>query len=135
MNVSRSSAETWAEWFRCLGDPSRILILNVLTTARRPMTVGEIVDQLDIGQSTVSHHLSLLEETCFVFVERQGTASYFRINDACLECFPSTAEVIMGRVPRGRSNEPVPWARQRPTQESKTSRRRKQAGSAQRSAM
>ena len=60
MNVDRRSAEVWASWFRCLGDPSRVLLLNRLALARRPMTVGELVSEADIGQSTVSHHLAKL---------------------------------------------------------------------------
>jgi DNA-binding transcriptional ArsR family regulator len=100
MTVDRGSAEVWASWFRALGDASRVLILNRLALARRPMTVGEIVDAVDVGQSTVSHHLKLLAETGFVHVERQGNASLFRVNERCLEVFPSAAEVVMGQLPR-----------------------------------
>ncbi len=126
MNVDRASATVWAEWFRCLSDPSRILILNLLARAKKPMAVGEIVDQLDIGQSTVSHHLKVLADTCFVRVDREGTASYFNINERCLECFPSAAELIMGRLPRpgtSRQNR-VPWSvdRQRASSASAGSR-------------
>jgi len=35
------------------------------------MSVGEIVDAVDVGQSTVSHHLKLLADTGFVLVERR----------------------------------------------------------------
>ena len=66
-------ATTWAGWFKALGDPTRILILHLLATEARPMTAGEIVDALDVGQSTMSHHLQILGETCFVHVERVGT--------------------------------------------------------------
>jgi DNA-binding transcriptional ArsR family regulator len=83
-----------------LGDASRVLILNRLACARRPMTVGEIVDSVDVGQSTVSHHLKVLAETGFVLVDRQGNASWYRVNDRCLAVFPSAAEVVMGRLPR-----------------------------------
>lgn len=107
MDVDRGSAEVWASWFRALGDASRVLILNQLAVARGPMTVGEIVDALDIGQSTVSHHLKLLAETGFVLVERRGTASLYRVNERCLEAFPSAAEVVMGRLPR---YDPTPAA-------------------------
>jgi ArsR family transcriptional regulator, arsenate/arsenite/antimonite-responsive transcriptional repressor len=100
MEVDRASAEVWAGWFRALGDASRLLILNQLACARRPMTVGELVDAVDIGQSTVSHHLKLLAETGFVLVDRRGTTSWFRVNERCLEVFPSAAEVVMGRLPR-----------------------------------
>ena len=52
MTVERDQAETWASWFRALGDPSRIVILNLLATAARPMSVGEIVGELDLAQSS-----------------------------------------------------------------------------------
>jgi DNA-binding transcriptional ArsR family regulator len=97
--VSREDASTWAGWFKALGDPTRILILNLLATEARPMTTGEVVEAMDVGQSTVSHHLQILGETCFVHVERTGTQSWWRINDRCLACFPSAAELIMGRLP------------------------------------
>jgi DNA-binding transcriptional ArsR family regulator len=97
--VSRDDASTWAGWFKALGDPTRILILNLLATEARPMTTGEVVEAMDVGQSTVSHHLQILGETCFVLVERIGTQSWWRINDRCLDCFPSAAELIMGRLP------------------------------------
>ena len=112
MKVRRDTAEVWARWFRALGDPSRILILNLLATTRRPMAVQEIVDRLDVGQSTVSHHLKTLSETGFVLVEREGTSSRYRVNDRCLECFPSAADVVMGLLPRYRSKKeqvPAPW--------------------------
>jgi DNA-binding transcriptional ArsR family regulator len=100
MDVDRGSADVWASWFRALGNASRVLILNQLALARRPMTVGEIVDAVDVGQSTVSHHLKLLAGTGFVLVERRGTASLYRVNERCLEVFPSVAEVVMGQLPR-----------------------------------
>ena len=107
MKVDRASAEVWASWFRALGDPTRVLILNELAVARREMSVGEIVEAVDVGQSTVSHHLRLLTDTGFVLVERRGNASWFRVNERCLECFPSAAEVVMGQLPR---YDPTPAA-------------------------
>ncbi len=100
MEVDRSSAEVWASWFRCLGDPSRVLLLNRLALARRPMMVGELVKGIDIGQPTVSYHLKVLAETGFVLMERRGNTSLFSVNERCLERFPSAAELIMGVLPR-----------------------------------
>jgi DNA-binding transcriptional ArsR family regulator len=100
MTVDRASAEVWASWFRALGDASRVLILNQLAVAQRPMTVGDIVAVVDVGQSTVSHHLKLLADTGFVLVERRGNSSLYRVNQRCLEVFPSAAEVVMGQLPR-----------------------------------
>jgi DNA-binding transcriptional ArsR family regulator len=113
MKVDRASAEVWASWFRALGDATRVLILNQLAVARRPMTVGEIVDAVDVGQSTVSHHLKVLADTGFVHVERRGNASLYRVNERCLDCFPSAAEVVMGQLPRC---DPSPAGRAAPWQ-------------------
>ena len=99
MNVTRLDAEIWGTWFRALGDPTRLLILNLLATEGRSMTVGEITDRLDVGQSTVSHHLSILAEVRFVLVERVGTASFWQVNERCLECFPDAAGLVLGKVP------------------------------------
>jgi DNA-binding transcriptional ArsR family regulator len=100
MDVDRASAEVWASWFRCLGDASRVLILNRLAVARRPMSVGEVVEAVDIGQPTVSHHLKILAEVGFVLVEQQANTRLYRVNEHCLGMFPSAAEVVMGQLPR-----------------------------------
>ncbi|GAA1964908.1 metalloregulator ArsR/SmtB family transcription factor [Catenulispora subtropica] len=95
--IDRTTAETYATWFRALSDPTRIQVLNLLAVTGRPMTVGEITAALPIGQSTVSHHLKTLTETRFVLVEPVGTANLYRVNERCLTCFPSAADAVMGR--------------------------------------
>ena len=100
MEVDRASAEVWAGWFRSLGDASRVLILNRLAVAREPMSVGEIVEAVDIAQPTVSHHLKVLAEVGFVHVEQKANTRLYRVNENCLAMFPSAAEVVMGRLPR-----------------------------------
>jgi DNA-binding transcriptional ArsR family regulator len=107
--LDRDLAETYAGWFRALSDPSRVQILHLLASAGRPMPVGEIVRRVHIGQSTVSHHLAVLAETRFVLVEKAGTARLYRVNEACVRCFPSAADVVMGRIPA--AVEEVPRAR------------------------
>jgi DNA-binding transcriptional ArsR family regulator len=58
---------------------------------------------LDVGQSTASEHLKILAGVGFVLAERRGAAAYYRVNGACVRCFPSAADIVMGR--------PVPAAR------------------------
>jgi DNA-binding transcriptional ArsR family regulator len=107
--LDRDLAETYAGWFRALSDPSRVQILHLLAATGRPMPVGEIVGCVHIGQSTVSHHLAVLAQTRFVLVEKAGTARLYRVNEACIRCFPSAADVVMGRIPA--TAEEVPLAR------------------------
>jgi DNA-binding transcriptional ArsR family regulator len=113
MILQREQAELYASWFRCLADPTRIQILNLLARERRPLTVGEIVSALEVGQSTVSEHLRRLAETCFVLVEHQGTSSLFRINESCIACFPSAAELVMGEARVDSLPSPRPGATSR----------------------
>ena len=89
MMVARDRAELFAGWFRCLADPTRIQILSLLASERRPMTVGEIVAAMDVGQSTVSEHLRRLAETCFVHVEHRGTASGAEMGEVEAEALPT----------------------------------------------
>jgi DNA-binding transcriptional ArsR family regulator len=97
--MDRELAETYAGWFRVLADPTRVQILSLLSTSGTAMSVGAIVDQVGVGQSTVSHHLKLLAEARFVDVEHKNTFSLYRVNRTCLTCFPSAADVVMGRRP------------------------------------
>jgi DNA-binding transcriptional ArsR family regulator len=52
---------------------------------------------MGLAQSTVSQHLKVLAEVRFVLVEPVGNARHYRINDACIRCFPSAADLVMGR--------------------------------------
>jgi DNA-binding transcriptional ArsR family regulator len=95
--LDTATATEYARWFRALADGTRVEIVSLLARAARPMSVGEIVGLVGVGQSTVSHHLKILAEARFVLVQRRGTASLYRINEACVECFPTAADVVMGR--------------------------------------
>jgi DNA-binding transcriptional ArsR family regulator len=95
--LDRSIAEEYASWFRALADPSRVQIVEYLTRQARPMPVGEIVAAVALAQSTVSQHLKILTDVRFVLVEAVGTARHYRINTRCIDCFPSAADVVMGR--------------------------------------
>ncbi|WP_326822841.1 ArsR/SmtB family transcription factor [Streptosporangium sp. NBC_01756] len=94
--LEREAAKEYATWFKALADATRIQIVSLLARRHEPMTVGEIVSAVGIGQSTVSHHLKILSEVRFVLVERRGTASLYRINEDCVSCFPTAADVVMG---------------------------------------
>src|SRR4051812_14599960 len=95
--LNRPTAVEYATWFKALADATRIQIVSLLARRGEPMTVGEIVEAVDVGQSTVSAHLKVLAEVRFVLVDQHGTARYYRINEACVSCFPTAADVVMGR--------------------------------------
>jgi Predicted transcriptional regulators len=95
--LDRATAAKYAGWFKALADATRIQIVTLLARAQAPMAVKEIVAAVEVGQSTVSAHLRVLAEVGFVLVEHRGTASLYRINDACVAAFPTAADVVMGR--------------------------------------
>jgi DNA-binding transcriptional ArsR family regulator len=95
--LDRPTAAEYASWFRALADPTRIQIVSLLARAGEPMNVGQIVAAVDVGQSTVSAHLKVLADVRFVLADHRGTATYYRVNDACVECFPTAADIVMGR--------------------------------------
>jgi DNA-binding transcriptional ArsR family regulator len=95
--LDRQSAQEYASWFRALADPTRVQLVEFLARSNRPMSVGELVAEMGLAQSTVSQHLKVLAEVRFVLVEPVGNARHYRINDNCITCFPSAADLIMGR--------------------------------------
>ena len=95
--LGRAVAQMYATWFQALADGTRVQIVSLLARSAEPMTVGQIVAAVPVGQSTVSAHLRKLAEVGFVLAEHRGTASLYRINDDCVKCFPSAADVVMSR--------------------------------------
>ena len=95
--LDRATAQEYASWFRALADASRVQIVEYLARHGRPMSVGELVAAVGLAQSTVSQHLKVLTEVRFVLVEPVGNARHYRINERCIACFPSAADVVMGK--------------------------------------
>lgn len=95
--MDRGEAEEYASWFRCLADATRLELLHVLAVSARPMTIGELVDAVDVGQSTVSGHVRRLADQEFVDVRRRAATTYVCVNEECLTALPAAAAVIMGQ--------------------------------------
>lgn len=95
--LPRATAEAYASWFKALADPTRVQIVEYLARQQRALSVGQLVEAIGLAQSTVSQHLKVLADVRFVLIEPVGTARHYRINDRCVHCFPSAADVVMGR--------------------------------------
>jgi L-amino acid N-acyltransferase YncA/DNA-binding transcriptional ArsR family regulator len=89
-------AATYAEWFACLADPTRVRTLHAVAAAGTPVTIGELTEQLGISQSTCSHHVRKLADTGFVRVRKAGTATMVTVNASCCIGLPQAADVVMG---------------------------------------
>jgi DNA-binding transcriptional ArsR family regulator len=68
--------------FRALSDPTRLRL--VLRLMHEPCNVTNLVQALDLPQSTVSRHLSVLRGARLVVSERRGASSVYRMADAHL---------------------------------------------------
>jgi DNA-binding transcriptional ArsR family regulator len=69
-----------AKYFRGLGDPSRLRILELLRDEGE-LRVGELVERLGLPQPKVSNHLACLRWCGFIEARREGRTVYNRIAD------------------------------------------------------
>jgi L-amino acid N-acyltransferase YncA/DNA-binding transcriptional ArsR family regulator len=99
MTLAPGIAETYAEWFATLSDPTRVRLLHTVATAPNgSLKVGELADLLGVSQSTSSHHVRKLAEVGFLLVQKVGTSSVVSVNQACCTGLPHAADVIMGSL-------------------------------------
>ena len=68
-----------AEFFRVLGHPVRIRLLQLLREGDR--TVGALQAALALDSSGVSQHLAALRKQGLVTSRREGTSVYYRVKD------------------------------------------------------
>ncbi|MGS2809168.1 helix-turn-helix domain-containing GNAT family N-acetyltransferase [Nocardia sp. MW-W600-9] len=89
-------ATTYAEWFACLADPTRVRLLHLVATRPAGITVRELTDALDITQPTVSHHVRKLADVGFVTTHKSGTSTIVAVNPTCCTGLPHAADAVMG---------------------------------------
>ena len=71
-----------SKFFKALSDSTRREILRLLE--RHPRSVGEIVDNFQLSQPTISRHLSVLREADLVVDQRRGQHVIYRLNAGTL---------------------------------------------------
>lgn len=79
VEAERLQAELDARFFRALGDPTRVRILEYLLEGER--SVGEIVELLGAPQSSVSMHLGCLRWCGYVSTRKEGRHVYYQVTD------------------------------------------------------
>ncbi|GAA3671119.1 metalloregulator ArsR/SmtB family transcription factor [Nocardioides ginsengisoli] len=70
--------QTKAEFFRTLGHPARIRILELL--AERDHAVHELLEQIAIEPSNLSQQLAVLRRTALVVSRREGSEVVYSIS-------------------------------------------------------
>ena len=64
--------------FKALADPTRVAIVNRLAGAEE-VCVCAFVNELELSQPTISHHLRILREAGLIEASRRGTWAYYRL--------------------------------------------------------
>jgi DNA-binding transcriptional ArsR family regulator len=72
--------ELVAKYFRALGDPTRLRLLEALASGDE-QSVGDLVARLDLPQPQVSKHLACLRWCGFVATRREHRRVLYRLAD------------------------------------------------------
>jgi ArsR family transcriptional regulator len=76
----------YADMFSAMGTEARLRIMQLLLSAHPDgMVVGEIQEDLDIPNSTLSHHLDKLRNEGLVDVRRESTFLRYTANTEALQ--------------------------------------------------
>jgi ArsR family transcriptional regulator len=76
----------YADMFSAMGTEARLRIMQLLLSAHpEGLVVGEIQEELDIPNSTLSHHLDKLRNEGLVEVRRQSTFLRYTANTEALQ--------------------------------------------------
>ena len=110
LHADEASALTAAgELFQCFSDPSRLVILQHLQLGEH--RVVDLVEHLDLSQSTVSKHLAHLKQAGLVRSRPEGRASMYSLvhPDALVELL-TVAEKLLALTGDSVQLRPAPHA-------------------------
>jgi DNA-binding transcriptional ArsR family regulator len=85
--AAADGVELVARFFRALGDPARLRLLEFLLHDEH--TVSECVAHIGLSQGRVSVHLACLADCGYVQVRRAGRFGWYRVAD------PRVADLVM----------------------------------------
>lgn len=93
--VTRPVYEVKAEYFKTLGHPARIRVLELLRD--RPMSVSEMQPDVGIESSHLSQQLAVLRRAGVVASERDGNAMIYSVVDSQIFDLLQVAKEIITR--------------------------------------
>ncbi len=84
--ISQPAVARYADMFSAMGTEPRLRIMRLLLTAHpEGLVVGEMQEELDIPNSTLSHHLEKLKGEDLVRVQRESTFLRYTANTDALQ--------------------------------------------------
>ncbi|MBF6595696.1 MAG: winged helix-turn-helix transcriptional regulator [Thermaceae bacterium] len=84
-----------AEFFKALGHPLRLAILDALREGER--SVGSLSEILAADQSSLSQQLAVLRQRNFVETRKEGTTVFYRVSDNEVYIFLDLGRAIFQR--------------------------------------
>jgi ArsR family transcriptional regulator, arsenate/arsenite/antimonite-responsive transcriptional repressor len=72
---------------KALGDPFRLKVMDMIKKQRSPCQCTSIVENLDLAQSTVSHHIKQLVDADLLIAEKDGRNASYQINQEVLDAY------------------------------------------------
>jgi hypothetical protein len=90
--VEESREETLLEMLKAVADESRLALLRFLNQGE--CTVGDLAQQVDLGEPTVSHHLARLRKAGFVTLRMAGNQRFYRVHPEGLARFKRLANEL-----------------------------------------
>jgi ArsR family transcriptional regulator len=73
----------YAIMFKALSDPNRLLIIDYLLESER--CACEILERLQISQSTLSYHMKILCDSAIVNARKEGKWMHYSLNKDKIE--------------------------------------------------
>ena len=79
--------------FKALGDANRLIIMDLIS--ENELSAGQILQQVKMGQSTLSHHMKILCDSGIVNSRKDSRWVYYTINE---EVAVQVSDVLKGWV-------------------------------------
>jgi len=84
--------EKVSELCKALGDPNRLKIIKLLTTGEQ--CACKLLEQFQITQPTLSHHMKILANTGLVSMRKEGKWIYYSIQCSVFKDFKNYFEAV-----------------------------------------
>lgn len=89
--VDAGWAEEAADLMKALADPTRLTMVAALWKAKQPICICDFTADLELSQSTISHHMGKLKEAGLVDSEKDSIWTYYRLRH---DLPPSTRKLL-----------------------------------------
>ncbi len=84
MMKTKTITPSCANKLKVVSDSTRLAVLEALMSG--PHNVGELMEQLNVEQSLLSHHLAILREHELVETYRDGKAMVYQLPENVSDC-------------------------------------------------